>query len=63
MDNTFERIQKESKARQKLWYKSGLHGLNASETKLVQTMTSNLATLWDTYRREFASPDSVINRY
>ena len=63
MDNTFERIQKESKERQKLWRKSGQHRLNASETKLVQSMTTNLANLWDTYRREFASRDSAANRY
>jgi hypothetical protein len=63
MESTFERIQKVSKERQKLWYKSGRNGLNASETKVVQTLTTNLANLWDTYRREFASPDSLINRY
>lgn len=63
MDETIDRIQKASKERQKLWRKSGQQTLNKIEAKLLQTMTTDLAILWDTYRREFASSDSVPNRY
>jgi hypothetical protein len=63
MDETIDRIQKASKERQKLWRKSGQQSLNKIETKLLQTMTTDLAIMWDSYRREFASSGSVPNRY
>jgi hypothetical protein len=54
MDDTLERIQKTSNERQNLWRKAAQGGLNPSETNRVQTITEELANLWDSYRRELA---------
>jgi hypothetical protein len=55
MDDTLERIQKTSNERQNLWRKAAQGGLNPSETTRVQTITEELANLWDSYRRELAN--------
>lgn len=54
MDDTLERIQMTSNERQKLWRKAGQGGLSPSESNRVQTITEELANLWDNYRRELA---------
>ena len=55
MDDTLERIQNTANERQNLWRKAAQGGLSTNETQRVLVITEELASLWDTYRREFAS--------
>ena len=62
MDDTLERIQRVSNERQSLWRKAAQGGLNPTETYRVQTITEELASLWDNYRRELANLAKSKNR-
>jgi hypothetical protein len=62
MDDTLERIQRTSNERQDLWRKAGQGGLSPSETHRVETITEELASLWDSYRRELANFAKSRNR-
>ena len=62
MDDTLERIQKTANERQNLWRKAAQGGLNPSETHRVQAITEELASLWDSYRRELANISKAKGR-
>jgi hypothetical protein len=62
MDDTLERIQRTANERQELWRKASHGGLSANETHRVQTITEELASLWDNYRRELANIAKSKNR-
>jgi hypothetical protein len=62
MDETLERIQRTANERQDLWRKAAQGGLSPSETHRVQTITEELANLWDSYRRELANLSKAKSR-
>jgi hypothetical protein len=62
MDNTLERIQRTSNERQILWRKAAQGGLSPSESNRIQTITEELANLWDNYRRELAGLSKAKGR-
>ena len=59
MNDTMERIHKVANERHHLWSKAGKGGLNPTQTRRLQEIANELATLWDSYRREIAGDTRV----
>jgi hypothetical protein len=55
MNDTFDLIQNLSTERQNLYFLAGKQHLTAEQLQRLDEITGKLPTLWDAYRREYAS--------